>query len=61
MFNLLFVYHIFVRFWLLSGHLLGNSYPLGWPLVPIVCLYFDMINIFFLWPVGQSIVILTIS
>ena len=27
---------LLVRFWLLSGHLLGNSYPLNWPFVLIV-------------------------
>ena len=42
MFHLMFVHYTFrlVRFWLLSGHLLGNSCPLGWPFVLIVfCLF----------------------
>ena len=35
------------RFWLLSGHLLGNSCALGWPFVLIVfCLF-----VFYLFPI----------
>ena len=35
------------RFWLLSGHLLGNSCTLGWPFVLIVfCLF-----VFYLLPI----------
>ena len=35
----MFIIHL-VRFGLLSGHLLGNSCPLGWPYVLIVfCLF----------------------
>ena len=36
MFHLMFVIIHLVRFGLLSGHLLGNSCPLGWPYVLIV-------------------------
>ena len=42
MFHLMFVYAyiLLVRFWLLSGHLLGNSCALGWSFVLIVfCLF----------------------
>ena len=41
MFHLMFVHHNFSSvFWLLSGHLLGNSCPLGWSYVLIVfCLF----------------------
>ena len=40
MFHLMFVHFTLVRFWLLSGHLLGNSCPLGWSFVLIVfCLF----------------------
>ena len=39
---------LLVRFWLLSSHLLGNSFPLGWPFVLIVfCLF--VIFIYFLF------------
>ena len=45
MFHLMFVH--LVRFWLLSGHLLGNSCALGWPFVLIVfCLF-----VFYLFPI----------
>ena len=44
MFHLMFVHILFVRFWLLSGHLLGNSFPLGWPFVLIV--FFLLILVF---------------
>ena len=43
---LMFVHYTLVRFGLLSGHLLGNSCPLGWSFVLIVfspfliCIYF---------------------
>ena len=47
MFHLMFVHYIEVRFWLLSDHLLGNSYALGWPFVLIVfCLL-----VFYLFPI----------
>ena len=36
MFHLMFVHYTFVRFGLLSGHLLGNSCPLGWLYVLVV-------------------------
>ena len=36
----MFVIILLVWFGLLSGHLLGNSCPLGWPYVLIVYLYF---------------------
>ena len=40
MFHFMFVYHTLVQFGLLSGHLLGNSCPLGEQLVLIVfCLF----------------------
>ena len=40
MFHLMFVHYTFSSFGLLSGHLLGNSCPLGWPFVFIVfCLF----------------------
>ena len=40
MFHLMFVIILLVRFGLLSGHLLGNSCPLGWSFVLIVfCLF----------------------
>ena len=40
MFHLMFVHILLVRFGLLSGHLLGNSCPLGLPYVLIVfCLF----------------------
>ena len=39
-----------VRFWLLSGHLLGNSCPLGWPYVLIVfCLF--VFFFYYLFPI----------
>ena len=41
MYRLMFVHYTLVRFGLLSGHLLENSCPLGWPYVLIVfCLVF---------------------
>ena len=46
MFLYLFII-LLVRFWLLSGHLLGNSCALGWPFVLIVfCLF-----VFYLFPI----------
>ena len=40
MFHLMFDHYTLVRLGLLSGHLLGNSSPLGWPYVLIVfCLF----------------------
>ena len=40
MFQLMFIYYTLVRFGLLSGHLLGNSCPLGWSYVLIdFCLF----------------------
>ena len=36
MFHLMLCIVLLVRFGLLSGHLLGNSCPLGWPYVLIV-------------------------
>ena len=40
MFHLIFVHYILVRFWSLSGHLLGNNCPLGRLFVLIVfCLF----------------------
>ena len=40
MFDLMFVHYTLVRFWLLSGHLVGNSCPHGWSYVFIVfCLF----------------------
>ena len=40
MFHLMFVHILLVRFGLLSGYLLGNSCPIGWPCVLIVfCLF----------------------
>ena len=46
MFLCLFII-LLVRFWLLTGHLLGNSCALGWPFVLIVfCLF-----VFYLFPI----------
>ena len=40
MFHLMKFIILLVRFGLLSGHLLGNSCPFGWPFVHIVvCLF----------------------
>ena len=47
MFHLMFVHYTFSSVWLLSGHLLGNSCALGWPIVLIVfCLF-----VFYLFPI----------
>ena len=49
MFLLMFVYYTFSSGWMVSGHFLGNSYPLGWPFVLIVfCLFVIFIH-FPLW------------
>ena len=46
MFLCLFII-LLVRFWWLTGHLLGNSCALGWPFVLIVfCLF-----VFYLFPI----------
>ena len=46
MFLCLFII-LLVRFWLLSGHLLGNSCTLGWPFILIVfCLF-----VFYIFPI----------
>ena len=47
-FHLMFVHYLLVRFGLLSGHLLGNSCPLGRPYVLIV---FCLFVIFYLFPI----------
>ena len=45
MFHLMFILYTFSSDGLLSGHLLGNSCPLGWPFVLIVyCLFVIFIN-----------------
>ena len=48
MFRLVFVHYTLVRFGLLSGHLLGNNCPFGWPYLPIV---FCLFVIFHLFPI----------
>ena len=48
MFHFMFVHYTLVRFGLLSGNLLGNSCPLGWPYVLIV---FCLFVVFYLFPI----------
>ena len=48
MFHLMFII-LLVRFGLLSGHLLGNSCPLGWPHVLIVFCLFVIFIYFPFW------------
>ena len=47
MFQFMFVHYILVQYGLLSGHLLGNSCPLGWQFVIIV---FCLLVIFIYFP-----------
>ena len=46
---MLFFIILLVRFALLSGHLLGNSCPLGWPFVHIVFCLFVIFIYFPFW------------
>ena len=39
MFHFIIVYYTFSSVWLLSGHLLGNSCPFGWPFVLIFVIF----------------------
>ena len=49
MFHRMFVIILLVRFGLLSDHLLGNSFPLGWPFVLIVFCLFVIFIYFPFW------------
>ena len=51
MFHLMF----FHRFGLLSGHLLGNSCPLGWPYVLVVICLFVFFIYFPFWGLRQDL------
>ena len=45
------------RFLLLSGHLLGNSCPLGWPFVLIVFCLFEIFIYFPFWVLEPDLVL----
>ena len=46
-FHLMFVHYTFIWVLVVVGHLLGNSYTLGWPFVLIVfCLF-----VFYIFPI----------
>ena len=56
MFHLVFVIILLGRFGLLSGHLLGNSCPLGRPYVLIVFCLFVIFIYFLFWLLGRDLV-----